>query len=288
MAGELDHMLNTELACLYFTGIFFRWHLFCLMKYIRYMCDRYIFSKMAANTYLEFDSATLPSRISIYFPILFSLMTKAPWLLWRIVYGGSDLPAFLIQPLTGLGDSVSSLLKASHHVRRADCLRSLCHDFAKSAWRSPGGWTLLRRVKETGQGAPSQQTWDQETILEGFWVVAQILSSKLSSLVARQRPHESETACLTEPFLNLWPTALWEEVKNWGEKKQTPSCVGSASVNGPVCYHWTGPPADDTCKLWTKDNRVNIINFDTNRQVWELNCHLEEGSSPVCAVQDSY
>lgn len=248
------------------------------------MCDRSIFSNMAANSYLEFDSAILPSRISIYFPILLSVMTKAPWLLWRVIYGGSDLPPFLIQPLTGLGDSVSSLLKASNRVRCADSLRSLCRDFAKSAWRSPGGWTVLRRVKETSQGTPRQQTWDQETILEGFWVVAQILSSKLNSLVARQRPHESETACLTEPFLNLWPAALWEEVKNWG-KKTKHQVVWVLLLLMALC---AGPPADNTCKLWTKDSPVNIIKFDTNRQVWELNCRLEEGSSPVCAVQDNY
>ena len=53
------------------------------------------------------------------------------------------------------------------------------------------------------RGTPRQQTCEQETILAVFWVVAQFLSSKLSSLVVWLMPRESGTACLLEPFLNL-------------------------------------------------------------------------------------
>lgn len=52
-----------------------------------------------------------------------------------------------------------------------------------------------RAVLET----PRQQTCEPETILAGFRVVAQFLSS----LVIWLMPRELGTACLIEPFLNL-------------------------------------------------------------------------------------
>lgn len=48
--------------------------------------------------------------------------------------------------------------------------------------------------------------------------------------------------------------------KSFGEKI---SCVGSASVNGPVSYYWTDPPASS--KLWTKDSNVKTFQFDIVR-----------------------
>ena len=45
--------------------------------------------------------------------------------------------------------------------------------------------------------------------------------------------------------------------KSFGEKI---SCLGSASVNGPVSYCWTDPPTSN--KLWTKDSNVKTLKFD--------------------------
>ena len=45
--------------------------------------------------------------------------------------------------------------------------------------------------------------------------------------------------------------------KSFGEKI---SCVGSASVNGPVSYYWTDPPAGS--ELWTNDSNVKIFQLD--------------------------
>ena len=89
-----------------------------------------------------------------------------------------------------------------------------------------------------------------------FYVIAQFLCSKRSSSVA-QLMHESGTDCLAKPFLTY---SILSKSKSFGEKI---SCVGSVSVNGPVSYYWTDPPASS--KLWTKDSNVKTFQFDIVR-----------------------
>lgn len=133
MAGELDYIIHIKLACPYLLRVLL-WMAFVLLHHILNICvAEYSFPGWLQNIC---HPACIPAvwlcqphphyGLAFISPSSWIWMTKALWLLWIIKYGGSDPVPFLTEPLTGLADSISSLLEASCHVEVQ--VRSPCHE----------------------------------------------------------------------------------------------------------------------------------------------------------------